>query len=146
MGLKSETFDEMYKTMGELQDLVGGLFEEVIEHNTTEYPIGHAAQNLIDKAGTLRNAIERFKKNYVDDDKMNITEFEQAILDSFEEDDYMFLDHVYGYALKRAKMTPQQLPGVVSSLVKKGLVGVEKRDGDEAIWLTKLGKQHSNYS
>lgn len=50
---------------------------------------------------------------------MKLTELEQDFMNAICEDKCMYLDHIEGY-LKKVKIN--QISGVVSSLVKKGLI------------------------
>lgn len=75
---------------------------------------------------------------------MKITELEQDFMNGICEDYYMYLDHVKGYA---RKINDKNVSGVVSSLVKKGLITTHtESDGgwtDQAIIITEKGAPFS---
>ncbi len=52
-------------------------------------------------------------------EKIKITELEKDFIDAMCEGDCMYLDHIEGY-LEKVKIN--QVSGIVSSLVKKGII------------------------
>ena len=74
---------------------------------------------------------------------MNLTELEKDVIVAIAENQYADRpgDPVWSFAISyHTKITkPEQMGGVVSSLIKKGLVECSGRDKDAAIELTDAG-------
>lgn len=71
---------------------------------------------------------------------IKITKLEQLFLDSLCEDERMYLDHMEGY-MKGIKVN--QISGIVSSLVKKGIIWQEMDEeyNMSVIGIEEIGKQ-----
>lgn len=75
-------------------------------------------------------------------EKLTLTELETDLLEAFAEGTSMYLVHLLGYA---KKISSKQISGVVSSLVKKGLVETwyDNEVKEEVLNLTDKGIQHT---
>ncbi len=75
---------------------------------------------------------------------MNITELENDFLNAFAESDVMYLEHIQGYC---NVMKIKQTSGVISSLVKKGLISsyICSDTKFEVVELTDKGIPYSNW-
>ena len=85
--------------------------------------------------------------------KTQITYNEKAVLESIPSSEYISLEKndkrvinlpTWTFTCEDSGIKGKPLSGVISSLVKKGLVGVENKEKDETIWLTKKGFEAIN--
>ena len=76
---------------------------------------------------------------------MNITELEKDVLQGFQESECMYLEHVHGYT-KIVKT--KQLSGVISSLIKKGLIDqwIDEEYNMSVVQITEKGKPFTVWS
>ncbi len=73
---------------------------------------------------------------------MNLTKNEIAVLTAIDSSEYgdSLQDTVWTFTIaQNSSLTPRSIPGIVASLLKKGLVHVGESDGEKTIGITDGG-------